>query len=275
MDMTIPDLLETIEKLLPLTSTFDGRNQTIARWVEELRLDIERNMALIDTSHPENVRILAVFLRDLLSRSVRGERSQRIYDAFLRIIRTEDDLTEENYAAVMHEAGYRWGVDVGAAVVLATVDYFRDDRHWDWRGYFDQAENEKEDGFPHDPLLQVNNIGHKVRDLALANFNRNYAAFDVHLPRVLARTGLLAHGWNMDPRQSAEFGTDPSNKHNYLFLHRLLLHMSALCSGQFSPVDLDRILWHFGRSLCGAVMQCEGCPIQSDCLTGRFRRIGR
>jgi endonuclease III len=134
-----------------------------------------------------------------------------------------------------------------------------------------QAENEKESGFRGDPLLRIKHIGYKVRDLALANFNPNYAAFDVHLPRVLARTGLLAYGWKTHLGEDAEFGTDASNEYNYLFLHGLLLHMSALCAGRLSPVDLDRVFWHFGRSVCRAIMECEVCPIRNDCLTGKQR----
>jgi hypothetical protein len=81
--------------------------------------------------------------------------------------------------------------------------------------------------------------------LALANFNHSYAAFDVHLPRILARTGLPAYGWDMQLGRDAEFGTSPQNECNCLFLHGLLLHMSALYAGRFSPVDLDHVFWHF------------------------------
>ncbi len=271
MNVAIPDLPETVEKLLPLTSTFDGRTQTIAKWVQEQREDIDRNRALINAPRPDKVEILAVFLRDLLSRSMPGERSQQIYAAFKRIIRTEGDLTHETYAAVLKAAGYRWGVPDGSAVMRATVAYFRDDLEWDWACYFNRAEDQKEDGFRDDRLLKIKNVKYKVRDLALANFNPNYPAFDVHLSRVLARTGLLCYGWDMPLGQNAEFGTDPSNKSNYLFLHRLLLHMSALCSGRFSPVDLDRIFWHVGRSVCGAATHCETCPIHNACLTARRR----
>jgi hypothetical protein len=271
MDITIPDLPGTIEQLLPLTSTFNGRMQTIAQWVEEQREDINRNRALLNAPHPDKIEILAVFLRDLLSRSMRGERSQQIYDAFKHTIITEDDLTQENYATVLEAAGYRWGVPSGSAVMCATVGYFRDDLGWNWASYFNEAENRRENGFSDDPLLKIKNVKYKVRDLALANFNPNYAAFDVHLPRVLARTGLLGYGWDIQLGQDAEFGTDPSNEHNYLFLHGLLLHMSALCLGQFSPVDLGRIFWHLGRSLCKKTVHCEDCPIHDVCLTGMQR----
>jgi endonuclease III len=271
MEITIPDLPASLEMLLALTSTFDGQTQTIAQWVDAARGDIVENNALINEHAPQNVRILAVFLRDLLSRRMRGESSQRLYEALVRTIRTEDDLTEERYGAALRDARYGLGVEVGASVIRATVGYFRDDRNWDWRGYFDLAETAREDGFPNDRLLKIKYVKYKVRDLALANFNRNYAAFDVHLPRVLSRTGLLAYGWDMQLGPNAESATNPSNERNYLFLHGLLLHMSALCDGQFSPVDLDRIFWHFGRTICSDIMRCENCPIEDTCCTGRQR----
>jgi hypothetical protein len=86
-----------------------------------LRDDIEGNVALIGNAHPDNVNILAIFLRDLLSRRMRGESSQRLYEAFVRTIRTEDDLTEENYEAVLRDARYGLGVNIGAAVIRARL----------------------------------------------------------------------------------------------------------------------------------------------------------
>lgn len=142
---------------------------------------------------------------------------------------------------------------------------------WNWKLYFDRVERGKEKNFRDDILLKIHNVGPKVRDLALSNFNPNYAAFDLHVVRVIARIGLLAYGWDVTGDRSVEFGTNPSDNDNYLFLHKLFLHMSDLCGGGFTPVDLDRVFWHLGRCKCKAITNCATCPIRVACLTGNKR----
>jgi endonuclease III len=66
-------------------------------------------------------------------------------------------------------------------------------------------------------------------------------------------------------------GNNPGNEKNYLFLHRLFVSLSDITEGKYTPVDLDRILWHFGRSHCGAESMCGTCPIGGDCPTGKYR----
>ena len=105
--------------------------------------------------------------------------------------------------------------------------------------------------------------------LTISHFNPNYAAFDLHVTRVAARIGLLAYGWDITADREIEFGTNPGSVDNYLFMHRLFLHLSSLCEGKFTPVDLDRILWHLGRCKCKAVTKCITCPISDVCLTGK------
>lgn len=272
MKITIPDPPQTIETLLTLESSFDGRTQTIGQWVDEQRSNIRDNARLVNAHTPNHdISILSIFLRDLLVRNIVGEGGQRVYDAFCEIVTRKDDLKTANYRKVLTKARYRWGVPVGSAVMSAAVKYFRDDLHWNWSVYFDHAERCKEENFPDDQLLKIKHIKFKVRDLALSNFNPNYAAFDLHVTRVVARIGLLAYGWDVTGDKTVEFGTNPSDNDNYLFLHRLFLRISDLCDGQFSPVDLDRIFWHLGRSKCGATTECDTCPIQKICLTGRKR----
>ena len=127
----------------------------------------------------------------------------------------------------------------------------------------------KGQNFPDDPLLRIKHVKFKVRDLALSNFNPSYAAFDLHVTRVVARIGLLAYGWEVTGDTNLDFGTNPSDNRNYLFLHRLFVRMSELCGGLFTPVDLDRVFWHLGRCTCGATAECARCPIRGICLTGQ------
>ena len=272
MKITIPNLPQTVHELLSLESSFDGRTQTIGHWVEEHRHEIRRNLGLTNSrSYANDINVLAIFVRDLLVRNIVGEGGQRVYDAFREIIKGKDDLTDRNFRRVLQKAKYRWGVEVGCEVMSAVVGYFRDKLKWDWKYYLDLAERWRDQNFRDDELLKIKHVKFKVRDLALSNFNPNYAAFDLHVTRVVARIGLLAHGWDVTDDKSVEFGTNPSDNYNYLFLHRLFLRMSDLCDGQFSPVDLDRIFWHLGRSKCGARTECGTCLIQKTCLTGRKR----
>jgi hypothetical protein len=270
--ITIPDLPQTIEMLLPLKSTFDGRTQTIREWVNEHRSIIQKNARMVNAhSGNHDIRILSIFIRDLLVRNIVGEGGQRIYDAFCEIVSRKDDLKQENYRKILTKARYRWGITLGSDVMCAAVNYFRDDLHWNWRVYLAQAERNKKENFPNDKRLKIKHVKFKVRDLALSNFNPNYAAFDLHVTRVVARIGLLAYGWDVTGDKAVEFGTNPSDNDNYLFLHKFFLRISELCGGRFTPVDLDRIFWHLGRSKCGATTECDTCPIQKTCLTGKMR----
>lgn len=272
MEITIPDLPETIETILPLVSSFDGRTQTVGKWLDEHRRRIRENVRMLNShSRDHDIAILAIFVCDLLTRNIIGEGGQRVYDAFCEAVTGEADLNPENYRKILTKARYRWGIRVGSAVISAVVKYFRDDLHWDWRAYFDRAEMYKEDNFPNDQLLKIKHVKFKVRDLALSNFNSNYAAFDLHVTRVVGQIGLLDYGWDVTGDRTVEFGTNPSDNHNYLFLHRLFLRISDRCNGQFTPVDLDRVFWHLGRSKCKAETECDTCPIQRICLTGRNR----
>ncbi len=269
MKITIPDLPQTIELLLDIRSSFDGRTKTIKEWLAEHRNQTKNNLELLNQQSEENdIKILSIFIRDLMVRGILGEAGERFYQAFCEIIHQKSDLTDENYQKVLMLSRYRWGSTKGAAVISAVVNYFGDTLAWNWSGYFNQAEANKDNNFIDDSLLKIKNIGFKVRDLALSNFNPNYAAFDLHVTRVVARIGLLAYGWDITEDKTIEFGTNPSDPDNYLFLHRLFLHLAALCNNQFTPVDLDRIFWHLGRSKCKAKTKCETCPINKNCLTG-------
>ncbi len=251
---------------MPLEPFFDNRTQTIEKWVDDQRGDIIKNLALTEEwSDDHDMQVLRIFIRDLLMRNIVGEGGERIHDALCKIVRTKDDLTQQNFKEVLKQAGYRW-VDSGSGVMTAVVAYFRDDLQWDWQGYLQQAEQAKEWNFPDDPLLKIKNVKFKVRDLALSNFNNNYAAFDLHVTRVVSRIGLVAYGWELTADTKIDFGTNPSDGANYLFFQRLFRKLASISEGRFTPVDLDRIFWHLGRCKCGKKTKCETCPIRGMCL---------
>jgi hypothetical protein len=271
MTLNLPDFSTILERLMPLESSFGPRTQSIGKWVDDQRRDINENLALTEErSDGHDMQVLRIFIRDLLMRNIVGEGGNRIHDALRDIVQTKNDLTKGNFEGALKQARYRWVKD-GSNVIMEVVDYFRDKLCWNWQEYLQQAERAKEWNFPDDPLLKIKNVKFKMRDLALSNFNSNYAAFDLHVTRVVSRIGLVAYGWELTADPEIDFGTNPSNKENYLFLHRLFRKLASISEGRFTPVDLDRIFWHLGRCKCRATTECATCPIRDECLTGRQR----
>jgi endonuclease III len=272
MRIELPPLPETIVALMPLECSFENQTKPIAEWLKEHRRNIATNVGHVqERTDASDMKILHIFLCDLLVRNIEGEAGKKVYDALREVVRSKDDLVAKKVAEVLQRARYRWGVKVGSAVITSAVRYFRDELNWEWSAYLDQAESGKQNNFPDDPLLKIKYVGTKVRDLALSNFNVNYAAFDLHVTRVISRIGLVAYGWELMGDRNIDFGTNPSDPRNYLFFHKLFLRLSELCRGKFTPVDLDRVFWHLGRCKCGSVTECEQCPIRKMCLTGMNR----
>jgi endonuclease III len=271
MTLELPDVCTTLEMLMPLKSRFESSIQPIEEWVKKQRIEIEENVSLTkNRSNDDDMKVLRLFLRDLLMRNMIGEVGETIYNALCETVPTKDDLTQRNLKEVMKRSRYRWEA-AGLSVMTDVVAFFRDKLRWNWKEYLEEAEREKELNFPDDPLLDIKYVKFKVRDLALSNFNSNYAAFDLHVRRVVSRIGLVAYGWDLTSDPEIDFGTDPSDKANYLFFHRLFRRLASLSKGRFTPVDLDRIFWHLGQCRCGAKTQCANCPIREICMTGRQR----
>ena len=139
-----------------------------------------------------------------------------------------------------------------------------------WPGYFAQAEAKWQDGFEDDPveLKRVKGIGDKVRDFALSEFSDYYCAPDLHVCRMMARTGLILHGLG-DPGISTV---------GYGFVRRVIQELARETGfpgghDALSPAHIDRMFWYYGqdRSCCGAKPECSECPADDVCLTGRYR----
>lgn len=167
----------------------------------------------------------------------------------------------------VNEANYRWK-ESGIEVMKQVVKHF-EERGWNFSSYINEANNKIEGNFKDDPLLNIKNVGLKVRDLALSNFSHHFPAFDVHLTRIITRIGWLNFGYDLTKNNDIEMGNNASNKKNYLFLHKLLIKLSDLTNGEYTPVELDRTFWHMGRSMCGSKPKCSSCPIKDVCLTGK------
>jgi endonuclease III len=273
MELKLPDINEIISKIIELKASLNGKSQKIEDWLTEHRDQINENQSLIKCKSDESdIKILLSFLRDLLIRAMKGERGNIVYEELKGAIRTKQDLTEENYQQILRRARYRWGPEVGAQVISDVVNTFAHRLNWDWEKYFERAEVSHKTDFQKDDLLKIKHVKLKVRDLALSHFNPNYVANDLHVVRVITRIGLLNYGFDLLRENKLEMGNNPSNKKNYLFLHRLVHKLSKLTNKKYSAADLDRIFWFLGKSICGTKPKCSECPIKNLCLTGQYKQ---
>jgi len=270
MKIQLPDINNLLKKMIQVTSVFDGEKKTINDRVQEHRKRIKSYQNLLDHRNEEtDIKILLYMLTDLLIRAMRGERGSKVYQALREKIKSKEDLAEQNYKSILKKAQYRWGIKTGVQIISDVVNFFSNTLKWNWKKYFADAEKFRETDFQEDELLKIKHIGFKVRDLAVSNFNRNYVANDLHVVRVMTRIGLLNYGFDIPLYKDLEMGNNPGNKKNYLFLHKLVLHLSHLTNNNYFPADLDKIFWSFGRSICKNRPKCKSCPISEFCLTGQ------
>lgn len=271
MIIPIPEVDRTLEMLTAVESRFEGRMQPISSWVTEHRNEMKRNRILLaERSDTSDIVILNIILRDLLVRAIKGEMGQKVYRELIATIRTKADLKESNYQSILDNSNYRWKV-AGSKVISDVIACLNTELLWDWTAYIQKAEEQKENNYQDDPFLRIKNISFKLRDLALSNFSPYYAAFDLHVTRVLTRMGWLNYGFSLVNDADLEMGNNPGSEKNYLFLHGLFILLSNMTKGKYSPVDLDRIFWHVGRSKCGAKTKCHSCPVKAECPTGKHR----
>jgi len=298
MELKLPDINEIISKIIELKAPFDGKSRKIKDWLAEHRKQIKKNQRRIKCKSDENdIKILLSFLRDLLVRAIKGESGEKVYRELRNLIKSKQDLNEGNYRKILQRAKYRWQED-GVQVIASVVKIFAQEDKWDWENYFERAEKYHETDFQEDDLLKIKNVKFKVRDLALSSFNPNYVATahfitskiavfdtdnaalggyemasnDLHVVRVITRVGLLNYGFDLIHGDKLEMGNNPANEKNYLFLHRLVHKLSGLTGYKYLPADLDRIFWHFGKSICDAKPECSKCSIKNVCLTGQYKR---
>ncbi len=249
--------------------TSDWSENTIAEWLQTHRKMIENNSKLVVCRSEDNdIEILLSMLGSLLSRATRGEMANRVYEELLKKINSKKDLNEKNYREILKSAGYRWPT-TGPQVISDVVRFFQNELEWNWSAYFTEAEKHHQTNFQQDKLLKIKNISFKVRDLALSSFSHNYVANDLHVIRVMTRIGLLNYGFDLLSDSSIEMGNNPGNVKQYLFLHRLVHKLSRLTKPHYSPSDLDRIFWSFGKSICRNRPKCKICPVKKLCLTGQ------
>jgi hypothetical protein len=268
MKIELPNIDNIIDKILPIESTFDNEKKSIKKWIIEHRQYIQTNKGLLQNKGDKNdIKILLILFGNLLMRSMPGERGAQLDKAFSKYIKTKNDLNVKVFRTILTEAQYRWTND-GIQVMTDTVKYF-EKLNWDWNKYFKMVHSNHESDFLQDDLLKIKHIKNKVRDLAVSNFNENYIANDLHIVRVSTRLGLLNYGFDLLSDPALEMGNNPGNIKNYLFLHKLFLKLSKMTKQKYSLADIDRIFWHFGRTICNNKPECKKCPLNKECLTGK------
>ncbi len=267
MEINLPDINDIINNINSTQSTYNNEKKSIKEWAQEHKQNIERNIELIDNSPKNTIEIFKILIFNLLMRSMSGEIGAKIKVRLDKYILSKKDLTSTNFKNILKDTGYRFPRD-GISVMNDVTQYLKNELDWEWKIYFEEAESNYLNNFHTDKLLKIKFIKYKVRDLALSEFNKNYIAFDIHIARFIARTGLLNSGFDLLNDSNLDIGTDISNDKNYLYLHSLLLKLSKETNNQYSPAELDKCFWHFGRTICKSNPKCNICPINNICLMG-------
>jgi len=268
MQINSPDINALIKDILPVEASFTGdpgrpeSEQAVAQSIERWRLSYLKELEVNNSL--DDIKKFKVFITSLLLRANRGEVGGRLYSALNDRINDFKDLDRKTVAAVLKDAGYRFQLQ-GIGTVLDAKKLLLDRYQGSWNGYFKEAKENYRNNFPDDDFLKINGVGFKVRDLALSCFLKEYSANDFHVVDVLVRTGLILYGYG-----DLNFGTNPNNNENYLFLRNLIINISE--QTPYSPGEIDRIFWHFGRAVCKSKPLCEECPVKNICLTYRNRK---
>jgi hypothetical protein len=241
----------------------DGQSRLLREWVDEDRREAQ------ERRQGDPAAIFPRFAAAILERNVTGTNYRRRVEAFERGLGDAANLGGALAHALLVESRYRYPKN-GVETLLAVAQHVAQPG-FSWPAYFAEAEANWATGFEKDDLLKIKGVGSKTRDFALSEFSDYFCAPDLHVCRMLARTGLLLHGYG-DPAISTE---------GYGFM-RGLIHKLARQTGWpeaargLSPAHLDRIFWYYGQDphRCGAQPRCDACPAGVVCLTGQNRPRG-
>ena len=281
--LTVPTVQDIASRLMPAQIRFNGQERPLGEFVAEDRRSARERRS------GDPLAIFCRFAAALLERNVSGASYFRRIDVFGRTfgapgdpsggqsgfarnryfegkLLVERDFDDEQAYRLLRESGYRYPSKGSATLVKVveslTVPGFR------WAQYLAEAEVKWESGFREDPLRTINGIGDKTRDFALSEFSDYYCAPDLHVGRMMARTGLILHGIGDPSLSTVDFG----------FIRKVIGQLARSTgwpevSGGLSPAHIDRVFWYYGqdRKRCGATPNCEDCPANDTCLTGVHR----
>lgn len=266
MKLELPDLNKLTSLMLKEEATFvfggidpslgysGKKKQSIEKWRKNYLEEIFQNRKA------KPIQKFNMFAMNLLMRAFSGEKGVKIYQKMDKSFKNFDDVTKNRIEVLLGKTGYRWGAKKGSQVVISAKQLLFERYQGNWERYFNEAEKKYKENFLDDPFLKIPNVSFKVRDLALSCFSKFYSANDVHVVRTITRSGLLVYGYG-----DINLGNNPGDIKHYLFLHRLIIKLSK--ESGYSPGELDRIFWLFGKDVCSAKPKCSKCPISKMCLT--------
>jgi hypothetical protein len=257
MEIKIPEPSDVLAGIADVESEVAGDKRSIAQWREWYREE------LTTARQKPSLSIFCRFVNSLLERAMSAESWQRRLEGFQRTFVSFEAITDESVSNVLDDAGYRFPKP-GLAVVMEAKRIVTDPT-FTWSSYIEEAERSFETDFPSDQFRCIKNVGFKTRDLALSELSDRFAAMDLHVVRVISRTGLLVHGYG-----NTSFSTDVSKESGYMFFHALILKLARRTGwpdSGYSPGEIDRMIWNFGRAVCNDRPKCESCPLAGTCLT--------
>lgn len=259
MKVELPNINDVFEKMEGVQSSISGMTKSIAEWKKEYKEEVSaaREKSSID--------IFNIFVSALLQRAMRGEAYLSRIEVFKREFRSYSDITSHKVKDALGGLGYRFPSE-GLSVVLAAKEIVTDS-DFSWRSYFEEAERNYLDDYRKDRFLGIKGVGFKTRDFALSEFSNRFVAIDIHVARVTVRTGLIIHGHG-----DQGLNTSYLSRKGYLFFHDVIMKLSKETGwpeAGYSPGEIDRIFWFFGRAICKSNPLCQDCPAASMCLTGK------
>jgi len=247
-EVSIADIITATDDVLASEPMWD-KTKSVHEWLE----NVQTEMKILRGRSPRG--IFADFVTRLLS-SQSNEKAWwqkvRMYVEFYNIWAP---LPRDDLALLLKMAGYRFWPR-GAHVIAEARNVFEYELDYDWDSYFRRAEARARDGFLDDSFLQIKGVGRKTRDLALTDFTLQYPVIDVHVRRVMARTGL-AGDIDIDLRK------DAPGKREYTALRQCCFDLAD--ENGLLPAELDRLFWHFGRTVCKKTPLCSKCFIAVKC----------
>jgi endonuclease III len=264
MLLNISEPSEILEGIADVKATFGTEARTIDGWRASYMQD------LATSRQQSDITIFNSVVNSLLERAMSGETWARRHDLIADVYLSFNDVNEQTALEIIKKSGYRFPT-AGIHVIMKAKELVCNPG-FSWESYFQEADEQYETDFLLDPFLGIKGVGYKTRDLALSEFSDRFVALDLHVVRVTTRTGLFLHGYG-----DTRITTDVSTEAGYLFFHNVILKLSYMTcwprSG-YSPGEIDRMLWYFGRTICRATPLCQSCPITQYCLTARRRDSG-
>ena len=251
----INELIDMIDTIVQVKTYAFGQYKTIYQWVLNIRKEIIENRKLLyQDNGASKIKVTTIFLRDIIQKGVRGETCLKVQELLDERIKVVDDLNTKNFQHILRNSGYRFPNDF--TIWDQMVKCINNEFNWNWKQYIDAAEKEYRSNFKNDPFLKISGIGYNVRNLALSNFSPYFPKIDKHIGEVFQRLDIpkvligrdIPKSWYTTERMQPLFVMIADNYHR-----------------KYSETDLDRIFWHFGKSICKNPPICGHCPVNEKC----------